>query len=97
MTDLKLLAAQAALAKMLASDYFDICTIDRVTEMMGIKPDREAYGILRTLHCVHYNQMPRQLLEGVPELIMRVLQSPALDASRINIVHDGTSLRLVKH
>lgn len=97
MTDLKMLSTQAALVKLFDQSYFSVCTIDRITEMMGIKPDREAYQILRTLHCVDYNQMPPALLQALPDLIMRVMQSPALDASRINIVSEGSSLKLVKH
>lgn len=97
MTDLKMLSAQAALVKMFADKYFDITTIRSITEMLNIKPDREAFQILHTLHCVHYDQMPRDLLQALPQLIMRVMQSPALDASRINIVSEGSSLKLVKH
>lgn len=62
MTDLKMLAAQAALQKMFDQDYFSICTIDNIAKMMGVKPNREAYQILHTLHCVDYNQMPPALL-----------------------------------
>lgn len=97
MTDLKMLSAQAALVKLFDQDYFSICTIDNISKMMGIKPEREAYQILKTLHCVHYDQMPSALLQALPELIMHVMQSPALDASRINIVSEGSSLKLVKH
>jgi hypothetical protein len=96
-TELKLMAAQAALQKMLAESSFSICTIDRIADMMGIKPNHEAYSILRTLHCVNYNQMPADLLEKLPELICSVLSSPAFEASRINVVQDGNVLRLVRH
>lgn len=95
--DIKLLAAEAALRKMVEGDYFDICTIDRMVEMLGIKPDAEAYSILRTLHCVHYNKMGAELLSALPELIHKVLDSPRFDSSRINIVEQRGGLRLVKH
>lgn len=97
MSELKLMATQAALVKMLSGSYFDICTIDNITKMMGIKPNRDAYDVLRTLHCVHYNQMPEKLLEQLPDLIHAVLVSPAFEASRINVVQDGNVLRLVRH
>ena len=97
MNDLKMLSAQAALVKLFDQSYFSICAVDNIIEMMGIKPERETYLILKTLHCVHYNQMPADLLQALPEMIMRVMQSPALDASRINIVSEGSSLKLVKH
>lgn len=97
MSDLKLLAVQASLTKMLSDKYFNICTIDNIVEMNNLKPDREAMAILNALHCVNYNQMPAELLNALPDLIARVLQSPSFDASRINIVETGTGLKLVKH
>ncbi len=94
---IKLLAAQAALQKMLSSSHFSICTIDRIIEMMGLKPDREAYEILHTLHCVDYNQMPSELVDELPTLIHRVLASPSFEASRLNIINQAGGLALVKH
>lgn len=97
MLDLKLLAAEAALKKMVHGDYFDICTIDKIVKLLNIKPDREAYQILSTLHCIHYNQMRPELLQALPDLISTVLRSPTFEASRINIVAAGTGLRVITH
>ena len=91
------MAAEAALKKMVQDRCFSICTLDTIIQMMDIKADREAYQILRTLHCVDYSQMSPELLQELPELIATVLRSPTFDASRINIVADGHGLRLVKH
>ena len=91
------MAAEAALKKIVQSNYFDICTIDKITKMMDIKPDRDVYQILSTLHCVHYNQMRPELLQVLPDLIATVLRSPSFEASRINIVADGNRIRLIKH
>jgi hypothetical protein len=96
-TEIKMMAAQAALRKMVEGSSFSICTIDSIVEMLDVKPDRDTYQVLRTLHCVSYNQMPTELLEKLPELIHKVLTSPAFEASRINVVSNGQSLRLVKH
>src|SRR5690606_11729581 len=79
-SNIQLMAAEAALGKMLRGNYFDICTIDRITTMLCIKPDRKAYDILSALHCVHYSDMSRELLDALPELIHKVLQSPAFEA-----------------
>lgn len=97
MSDLQVMAAEAALKKMVDSSHFSICTLDKIIEMMGVKPDREAYRILSTLHCVDYNQMRPELLQALPDLIATVLRSPSLEASRINIVSDGKALRIIKH
>lgn len=96
-SEIKMMAAQAALRKMVEGDYFDICTIDKIVRMLEVKPDRGVYEVLSTLHCVHYNQMPAELLERLPELIHKVLTSPAFEASRINVVSAGRGLRLIKH
>lgn len=96
-TEIKMMAAQAALRKMVEGNYFDICTIDNVVKMLDVKPDRDTYQVLHTLHCVHYNQMPPELLEKLPELIHKALTSPSFEASRINVVSNGRGLRLIKH
>jgi uncharacterized protein (DUF2267 family) len=69
MTDIKQLAAVTALNKMLAGRYFDICTIDRIASMLNIHQEGDAYKILRTLHCVHYGDMPAALKAALPDLI----------------------------
>lgn len=97
MSDIKLMAAQAALTKMVTGRHFDICTLDTIIKMMDLQPDREAYNILRTLHCIDYNMMSPDLLKALPELISTVLQSPSFEASRINIVSQGSALKLIRH
>lgn len=97
MSDLKVMAAEAALKKMVQGSHFSICTLDTIIKMMDVKPDRDAYSILHTLHCVDYNQMRPELLQALPELIATVLRSPTFEASRINIVVDGNRIRLIKH
>lgn len=73
MDDLKQLAAMTALNKMLASHYFDITTIDRIGDMLSINPRGEAYTVLRTIHCVHYDEMPKPLRDAIPDLIRQCL------------------------
>lgn len=95
MDEIKMLAAEAALRKMVAGNYFDICVIDNIVKMLELIPDRTVYSVLKSLHCVHYNQMPDRLIKQLPELIAVVLASPSFDASRINIVSEAGGLRLV--
>ncbi|WCD79191.1 hypothetical protein [Pseudomonas sp. TUM22785] len=97
MQDIRLLAAQAALTKLFSDSYFSISAIDNICTMMGIKPNMSAHQVLRTLHCVEYSQMSPELLNAIPGLIHTILQSPSFDASRINVITDGQSLRLVKN
>jgi hypothetical protein len=72
-TDLQQLAALAALNKMMAGGYFDICTIDKIAKMFGVMPEQEAYTSLRALHCVHFDKMPRELYASIPALIQQAL------------------------
>jgi hypothetical protein len=73
MSDLKQMAALAALNKMMSGGYFDICTIDSIIKMLGVTADPDAYTTLRAIHCVHFDKMPRELYASIPALIQRVL------------------------
>lgn len=98
MGDFRMMAVEASLRKMLSQGYFDICTIDKIIKALELVPARRLYEELHLLHCVHYDQMPPAMLEQLPEKIMAVLNSPAMEVSRINLVHQpGTGLRVVSH
>ena len=72
-TDLKELAAVTALNAMMAKGWMDICTIRSVAEMLGRDPRGEAYDILHSLHCIHFDKMPPALREEIPRLIEQCL------------------------
>ncbi len=99
MGDFRLMAVQAALNKMVTQGYFDITTIDNIAKLMELVPDRKQYTELRLLHCVHYDQMPAEMISMLPEKIMALLRSPTLEASRINLVPsaDGRALRVISN
>lgn len=69
-------AAVVAMNKMLRSSYFDICTVDAVAKMLQVQPRKMSHDILRTLHCVHYNEMTRELRDKIPVLIADALGDP---------------------
>lgn len=73
MSDLKQLAAMTSLNSMFQKGYFDICTVDSVGKMLSINPKGDAYDVLRTLHCIHFEKMPKELRDQVPELIRQCL------------------------
>lgn len=73
MNDLKALAAITALNDMFGKGYLSICTIDNVAKMLDRNPKCEAYTILHSLHCVHFDKMPPQLRDSIPELIRQCL------------------------
>lgn len=49
-----------------------ICDIDQCLKLAGIIPMGQAYQLLRTLHCVKFEDMPRELAEKIPELLKEV-------------------------
>ncbi len=71
--DLRQMSAMTALNSMMSGRFFDICTIDSVGKMMGVRPEGEAYNILRPLHCIHWEKMPDELRDAVPDLIRQCL------------------------
>ena len=83
MDDIEIMAAKAAIKKMMRDGYVSICTIDKILEMSGGVPDSKDYNILRTLHCVNFSDMEPELRRGLPVLVARVLES-----APINIDYD---------
>lgn len=73
MDELKNMAAMTALNQMLAGAHFSICTVDSVAAMLNVRPASEAYSILRTVHCIDYAKMPKELRQAIPDLIKQCL------------------------
>ncbi len=67
------MAAKTAILKLVSESYFSISAIDSINEMTKRVPDGDAYRILRTLHCCHYRDMPKELLREMPMLISKAL------------------------
>lgn len=72
-TDLKELAAVTALNAMMAKGWMDICTIRSVAEMLGRDPRGDAFEILRSLHCISFDKMSKELRDEIPRLIEQCL------------------------
>lgn len=72
----KMMVAKVALAKAINNNYLDICTINKVIDLLGARRSGDAYKILSTLHCVHYEDMPMELRERIPLLINEILTIP---------------------
>ena len=75
MSDLKQIAALTALNAMFRKKWFDICAVDAVAKMLGRDPDCDAYRTLRTLHCVHFADMPKELRDAIPKLVAQCLDT----------------------
>ena len=101
MSDLKQLAAITALNEMMAGSHFNVCTIDRIATMLSVNAKGEAYEVLHTLHCIHWDKMPGELREAVPDLIRQCLgvgpvyQFKTLDQEVIDVTPARKLLRLL--
>lgn len=76
--DTKALIAITALNKMFEGSHFSICTIDKLATMLGVRTTPEVYNQLSALHCVNWNDMPRELRSRVPALIQECLAGDAI-------------------
>ena len=79
MNKLQILAAQAAIDKMISRGSFSICTIDKILEMTTGIPDKKDYQVLSLIHCVRFSDLPKELLEELPAIMQRVLTSESLN------------------
>jgi hypothetical protein len=92
-TTFERLAIQTALEKMLHGNYFDICTVDNVLKITRTVPDGRVYNALRLLHCIHYRDMPRELLVEIPGMLAEVFRGPLLEVPHLNFVSDSADGR----
>lgn len=76
-TELKHEIALTAINKMMASDFFSICALDRASEVLQINIRGEAaYTALHALHCVHFKDMSPALRQSIPHLIAECFNRP---------------------
>jgi hypothetical protein len=78
MPEVKRLVVQTALNSLFTENFFSICTLDKVMDIIGANDKTEAYKQLRALHCVHYNKMPPELREILPRLVNEALKFETL-------------------
>jgi hypothetical protein len=81
--------ALTVVAKMLKSNYFDVCTVDKVCKLIGANASGAAYDMLHALHCVHYSDMPPQVKEGIPALMREVFSQVKIDDDAIQGIFKG--------
>lgn len=91
----ELLAVQTSLKNLLEAKHFSICTVDSILQVTRTVPDGRAYKALRLLHCIDYADMPRELLEEIPNLLAEVFRGPMLNMPGINFANDARTGRPV--
>jgi hypothetical protein len=93
MTSLEKLAIEAALRKMFAGSYFDICTVDCALRLLGVPQGSATYTLLRTLHCVHFAQMDPELARALPGLISEVFGGVSFKYAAVSLPQVSTVSR----
>jgi hypothetical protein len=82
--EVKRLVVKTALDKLFTDNHFNVCTFDKVLEVLGRKCNTEAYKQLRALHCVDYAAMPEELKLVLPHLV-----NEALRLNDVNLATDA--------
>ncbi len=73
MQSTKDMVIKAAVLKLFDNNYFSICCLDTVIDLVGARKDGDAYKLLRAMHCVDYSKMPNDLRARIPLLVNEVL------------------------
>lgn len=89
--DVLVQTANNILNRMMGEGHFSICDVDKAAQLLGAKPQGEAYEVLRKLHCVNWRDMPPELLASVPELITAAL---AVSSYRFNFTARAPAPRM---
>lgn len=69
---------EARISKMLNNNFFSVCDLDAVVDMLEIPKAAEklpTYKQLRALHCISYKEMVPALREAIPQLIVEHLRA----------------------
>lgn len=92
MNQTKRLVAVAALNKLFTSNYFSICTLDDVIDIVGARRAGEPYKLLSALHCIHYANMEPELREQIPLLVNECLRQKSNAAEAVEASLNGVSI-----
>jgi len=73
MPQTKRLVLEVALNHLFTEKYFSVCTLDKILDVAEVSRKSAAYKLLSALHCVHYDQMTREVREALPHLVREAL------------------------
>lgn len=91
------LVTEAVVSKMFRSSFFSICDVDKLLSINRENlclETREVYDYLRALHCVHYRDMPRELVKALPELVARVVYPDRFIQAEVVSEQGSTGIRI---
>jgi hypothetical protein len=72
--ELKAQVALFGLTHMLkTSKWFDVCAVQKASDVLGVRMDPQVYEMLRTLHCIRWDQIPADLWAQLRPLMFQQL------------------------
>ena len=77
LSDFQKQATALGLKKLLNHSYFDICRLDTLSELVGVKLSGPDYQALRLLHCVAWGDMSPVLRQQTKEKCLELLNLSA--------------------
>lgn len=83
---------QTAVRNLFDQNYFSICDLDKIIEIVGARRSGEAYKLLHALHCVNYAKMDPELRAKVPELVNECLRQQANVIEATEVALQGVAI-----
>ena len=83
-----------ALDGLFSASFFDVCKVNDILEMCRVPRESDAYKMLRTLHCKHYNAMSTEMRERLPLIVRDALMPQRCEAT--DVVLNGLVIERVK-
>ncbi|MBK8916393.1 MAG: hypothetical protein IPM64_17650 [Phycisphaerales bacterium] len=74
------LVIATAMRSMFSKGWVDICAIDKCLQLAKIIPIAPEYRQLHALHCIHFEAMPRELAERIPEMLTQVFDGLPIES-----------------
>ena len=71
--EFKLAALKAGLKHLFDMSHFCICSFDKLCDLANVAPPDNLRKTLAPLHCVDYNQMPKDLRDEIFDRIVDLL------------------------
>lgn len=66
---------EQAIKKIFTGRHFSICDVDDAAELLGVNPKQHPnYKLLNALHCVHFSDMSKEILNGLQEKVAECLR-----------------------
>lgn len=92
MESTKQMVVTAAVKNLFETNYFSVCKLDNIIELVGARAGGEAYQLLKTLHCIDYSKMQQALRDRLPLLVNECLRNANGVNAATEVALDGIRL-----